>query len=122
VPRLGRWLTVIGLATTVIGLVTTAVMLPHAAAAATAWKVPTPLLIAGFGGGMATSPNLTLTLRHVPVAMAGAAGGALQTAQRIGVAIGSAVLVTIFYHQLSQDADAYSTAIRTPCCPQSRLG
>jgi MFS family permease len=111
VPRLGRWLTVIGLATTVIGLVATALMLPHAAAATTAWTVAPALLIAGFGGGMVTSPNLTLTLQHVPVAMAGAAGGALQTAQRIGAAIGSAVLVTIFYHQLSQDTDVYPTAI-----------
>jgi hypothetical protein len=60
---------------------------------------------------MVTSPNLTLTLEHVPVAMAGAAGGALQTAQRIGAAVGSAVLVTIFYHQLSEVGDAYSAAI-----------
>ena len=43
--------------------------------------------------------------------MAGAAGGALQTAQRIGAAVGSAVLVTIFYHQLNQAGDAYPTAI-----------
>jgi EmrB/QacA subfamily drug resistance transporter len=111
VPRLGRWLTVIGLATTVIGLVATALMLPHATGAVTAWQIAAPLLLAGFGGGMVTSPNLTLTLEHVPVAMAGAAGGALQTAQRIGAAVGSAVLVTIFYHQLSQVGTAYATAI-----------
>ena len=38
--------------------------------------------------------------------MAGAAGGALQTAQRIGSAIGTAVLATIFYHVLiSSDHD-----------------
>ena len=84
VPRFGRWFTVIGLATTVVGLLATALMLPHAAVAATAWKVATPLLIAGFGGGTVTSPNLTLTLQNVPLGMAGAAGGALQTAQRIG--------------------------------------
>jgi EmrB/QacA subfamily drug resistance transporter len=112
VSRLGRWLTVIGLATTVTGLVATALLLSHAPAGpATAWQVAAPLLVAGFGGGLVTSPNLTLTLEHVPIAMAGAAGGGLQTAQRIGAAVGSAVLVTIFYHQLSQAGDAYPTAI-----------
>jgi EmrB/QacA subfamily drug resistance transporter len=111
VPRLGRWLTVIGLATTVMGLVTTALLLAHATGTATAWTVAAPLLAAGFGGGMVTSPNLTLTLQHVPVAMAGAAGGALQTAQRIGAAAGSAVLVTIFYNQFSQADAVYPTAI-----------
>jgi EmrB/QacA subfamily drug resistance transporter len=111
VARLGRWLTVIGLTTTVFGLVATALLLPHAAASATAWEIAAPLLVAGIGGGMVTSPNLTLTLQKVPVAMAGAGGGALQTAQRIGAAIGSAVLVTIFYHQLGQVADVYSVAI-----------
>ena len=111
VPRLGRWLTVIGLATTVIGLVATALLLRHATGTAAAWQIGPSLLLAGFGGGMVTSPNLTLTLEHVPVAMAGAAGGALQTAQRIGAAVGSAVLVTIFYHQLSQVGEAYSVAI-----------
>ena len=36
--------------------------------------------------------SITLTLQSVPVSMAGAADGALQTAQRIGPAIGTAVL------------------------------
>jgi MFS family permease len=56
-----------------------------------------PLFLAGVGGGMVTSPNMTLTLQDVPVSMAGAAGGALQTAQRIGSAVGTAVLATVYY-------------------------
>jgi hypothetical protein len=60
---------------------------------------------------MLTSPNLTLTLQRVPVATAGAAGGAVQAAQRIGSAIGSAMLVGIFYSQLSRDDYAYQPAI-----------
>jgi hypothetical protein len=55
---------------------------------------------------MVTSPNMTLTLEFVPVAMAGAAGGAVQTAQRIGAAIGTASLVTIYYHVLSHSSGA----------------
>ena len=47
----------------------------------------------------------------VPVPMAGAAGGAVQTAQRIGAAIGTATLVTIFYHVLAHTGRNYSTAV-----------
>ena len=56
-----------------------------------------PLLVAGIGGGWVISPNTTMTLRCVPVAMAGSAGGALQTGQRIGGAIGTAALPGVFY-------------------------
>jgi MFS family permease len=111
VPRVGRWLTVLGLTLTVAGFVAAAVLLRHASGPGAAWRVAVPLLIAGFGGGMVTSPNLTLSLQQVPVGMAGAAGGSLQTAQRIGSAIGSAALVTIFYHLLSRAGNAYQPAI-----------
>jgi MFS family permease len=70
-----------------------------------------PLLVAGFGGGMVTAPNITLALQFVPVRMAGAAGGALQTAQRVGAAIGTAVLATIFYRVLTQSGRDYATAV-----------
>jgi hypothetical protein len=43
--------------------------------------------------------------------MAGAAGGALQAAQRIGSAIGAAVLVTIYYQVLTGHGHDYSTAV-----------
>jgi hypothetical protein len=43
--------------------------------------------------------------------MAGAAGGALQTAQRIGGAIGTAALATIYYHVLSSTALDYAAAV-----------
>jgi MFS family permease len=59
------------------------------------------LLIAGLGGGLVISPNLTLTLPQVPVERAGSAGGLLQTGQRIGSAAGIAVTGSIFYGQLA---------------------
>jgi hypothetical protein len=43
--------------------------------------------------------------------MAGAAGGALQTAQRIGASIGTALIATAFYHVLKQTGDDFDTAI-----------
>jgi EmrB/QacA subfamily drug resistance transporter len=111
VSRYGRWMTVCGLSAAIVGLVVTAVALRHITGETAAWATVGPLLVAGFGGGMVTSPNMTLTLRDVPVAMAGVAGGAVQTAQRIGSAIGTATLATIFYHVLVSTGRDYSTAV-----------
>jgi EmrB/QacA subfamily drug resistance transporter len=111
VARLGRWLTVSGLATTTVGLVAAALVLRHVGGDAAGWAAAAPLLVGGLGGGMVTSPNITLTLESVPVQMAGAAGGALQTAQRVGSAIGTAVLATIFYQVLTRTGHDYSAAV-----------
>jgi len=111
VVRVGRWLTVSGLTTTVVGLTATALVLRHVGGDEAAWAAAGPLLLAGLGGGMVTSPNVTLTLASVPVQMAGAAGGALQTAQRIGSAIGTALLASVFYRVLISSGHAYPKAI-----------
>ncbi|HET6749292.1 MAG TPA: MFS transporter [Actinomycetes bacterium] len=111
VARVGRWLTVAGLATTVVGLATTALVLRHVGGDRAAWAAAGPLLLAGLGGGMVTSPNVTLTLASVPVQMAGAAGGALQTAQRIGSAIGTALLASVFYRVLQGSGHDYPAAV-----------
>jgi MFS family permease len=111
VSRVGRWLTVCGLTATTAGLLATALVLRHATADTAQWALAGPLLVAGLGGGMVTSPNMTLTLQNVPVRMAGAAGGAVQTAQRIGAAIGTATLATIFYHVLLSAGHDYSLAV-----------
>lgn len=68
------------------------------------------LLVAGVGGGLVISPNITLTLREVPVRMAGSAGGALQTGQRIGAAIGTAALPGAFYLVLGATGQNYPLA------------
>jgi EmrB/QacA subfamily drug resistance transporter len=111
VTRVGRALTVAGLTATIAGLATTALLLRHVGGDAAAWAAAGPLLVAGVGGGMVTSPNITLSLQRVPVWMAGAAGGALQTAQRIGAAIGTAVLATVFYQVLTRSAHDYAIAV-----------
>ena len=111
VGRVGRWLTVTGLTTTVVGLAATALVLRHVGGDRAAWAAAGPLLLGGLGGGMVTSPNVTLTLESVPVRMAGAAGGALQTAQRIGSAIGTALLASIFYRVLTGSGHAYPAAV-----------
>jgi EmrB/QacA subfamily drug resistance transporter len=111
VGRVGRWLTVSGLITTVVGLAATALVLRHVGGDRAAWAAVGPLLLAGLGGGMVTSPNVTLTLQSVPVRMAGAAGGALQTAQRVGAAVGTALLASVFYRVLTGSGHAYPAAV-----------
>lgn len=101
VSRLGRRLTVIGLTLVVVGLTGAALVLLLVPPAAAGWAVAAPLLVGGIGGGWVISPNTTMTLRSVPVRMAGSAGGALQTGQRIGSAIGTAGLAAIFYTVLA---------------------
>jgi MFS family permease len=111
VNRLGRVLTVTGLVATTVGLAVTALLLRHHGGDNAVWVVAVPLLVAGLGGGLVTSPNITLSLENVPVRMAGAAGGALQTAQRVGGAIGSAVLATIFYRILTSSHHDYAVTV-----------
>jgi hypothetical protein len=71
-----------------------------------------PLLIAGLGGGLVISPNLTLTLSQVPVERAGSAGGVLQTGQRIGSAAGIAVTGSVFYNQLASSHRGFASSHR----------
>jgi hypothetical protein len=93
------------------GLATTALVLRHVDGDQAAWAAAGPLLLGGLGGGMVTSPNVTLTLASVPVRMAGAAGGVLQTAQRIGSAIGTALLASVFYRVGHGSGRAYQVVV-----------
>ncbi len=72
------------------------------------WAVVPALLVSGIGSGFVISPNVTMTLREVPLSMAGAAGGALQTGQRLGGAVGTAVLPGLYY--LLRGADGSASA------------
>jgi MFS family permease len=110
VARWGRRLTVTGLTLVVIGLAGAAVLVRVAPAASVGWWIAPALLVGGIGGGWVIAPNTTLTLRCVPVAMAGSAGGALQTGQRIGGAIGTAALPGIFYAVLAATGRDYPVA------------
>jgi EmrB/QacA subfamily drug resistance transporter len=110
VERFGRLLTVTGLAMVVVGLGATAAVFLLAPPSAVGWAAALPLLIGGIGGGWVVAPNTTMTLRCVPVRMAGSAGGALQTGQRIGSAIGTAALTGVFYAVLAGSGKDYALA------------
>ncbi|MET9906956.1 MFS transporter [Streptomyces sp. NPDC006476] len=113
VERLGRLLTVCGLVGVTLGLGGTALVLRLAPADVATWLTIPVLFVGGVGSGCVISPNVTMTLRDVPVRMAGAAGGALQTGQRLGGAIGTAALPGVFYLVLSAAHHDYRTAVAT---------
>jgi EmrB/QacA subfamily drug resistance transporter len=96
VSDVGRRITVLALSAMIVGVVLAAVLIPSQAREHL-WLVSVPcLLLVGLGGGAVVSPNMTLTLAEVPPRMGGAAGGAVQTGQRIGGSVGAAVLMTVY--------------------------
>lgn len=62
------------------------------------------LLVAGLGGGAVVTPNQALSLAEVDVRGGSTAGGMLQTSQRIGNAVGAAVMSAVFYAPVTGSA------------------
>ena len=96
VSRIGRRITVWALVMMMSGIVLVALLAPGREGTSLAMVLVPCLLLAGIGAGGVISPNFTLTLADVPPVMGGAAGGAVQTGQRIGTAFGAALLMTAY--------------------------
>ena len=73
------------------------IMHMHARAGWSPWWLTLTLLVLGVGQGLVVSPNQTLSLADVPLEYAGAAGGILQTGERIGASIGIAVITGLTF-------------------------
>ncbi|MBA8794965.1 EmrB/QacA subfamily drug resistance transporter [Friedmanniella endophytica] len=116
VQRMGRLLVVLGLVGVSVGLIAVDLLVPHLNGLV-GLKLAPAFFVAGFGGGLVVSPNVTLTLAEVNPAQAGSGGGMLQTAQRVGSAIGVAIVLAQFFAQLAGNrgnfADALSISLRT---------
>ena len=111
VSLIHRSLTVVALSIMMAGTLAVALLVPQHAATAL-WVVLVPsLLVAGLGAGGVIGPTFTLTLADVPPSMGGAAGGAIQTGQRIGSSIGAALLMTVYH--VTADATSASRGLRT---------
>lgn len=95
-PRLGRRTTVAALLVMMLGMIGTALLVPGLDGAPRVGVLVGTLLVTGLGAGAVVSPNLALSLAKVPTRMAGAAGAALQTGQRMGGALGAAVMMTVY--------------------------
>ncbi|MFL4902555.1 MFS transporter [Streptomyces sp. MMS24-I2-30] len=106
VVRYGRGLVVIGLLAVAVGVLGAMAAVRLVPGPEAGWAAALPLLVAGVGSGLTVSPNTTLTLAGVPVRRAGAAGGVLQTGQRIGSAAGIAVVGSVYFAHLSNHGRA----------------
>ncbi|MGW9170911.1 hypothetical protein [Streptomyces decoyicus] len=109
--RVHVFLTVLGLVGVVVGLAAAALLLGFAPPSVAVWAAAPALLVGGIGSGFVISPNVTMTLREVQVPMAGAAGGALQTGQRLGGAVGTAALPGTYYLVLTSSGNDYRLAV-----------
>lgn len=105
VSVIGRRVTVLALSVVIAGLLVVAVVVPGRGGDGLWPWLALPLLVAGLGGGGVVSPNFTLTLADVPPRMGGAAGGALQTGQRIGSALGAALVMSAYQVGLARSDD-----------------
>lgn len=116
VYKFGRTMVVAGLVLVIIGLIALDIVVGRVHHHVGAWLIA-PLAVTGFGGGLVISPNVTLTLAEVDVRKAGSGGGMLQTAQRVGSAIGVAVVLAQFFSKLATTqgdfAKALSLGLRT---------
>ncbi|MEU1470188.1 MFS transporter [Streptomyces sp. NPDC005761] len=104
--RLGRQVIAIGGLTRVVGLALLLVMVGQEAPVA--WLVPA-LLVDGIGMGLALGPIMTTVLAGVAQEHAGAAAGALTTAQQVGGALGVGAVGIVYYGSVG---DGVPTAFR----------
>lgn len=100
-PRFGRRLMVAALALFTVGVAGAALAghlgAGHLSGRGVAVALAVPLFVAGFGGGCVITPNQALSLAEIDARGGSTAGGMLQTSQRVGSAIGAAVLSAVFY-------------------------
>jgi EmrB/QacA subfamily drug resistance transporter len=112
VTRVGRPLVVLAAATFGLGAVALALVARAAPDTHIALALAVPLLVMGIGSGGLITPNQTLTLAAVDPADGSTAGGMLQTAQRIGLAVGQAFVGAAFFAALSGRSHAsYAAAL-----------
>ena len=93
VIRLGRPLVLVGMALAIFGLLAgVGAVFMHDTAGWPFALVVIAVSFIGIAQGLVISPNQTLALVEVPIAYAGAAGGVLQTGQRMGTAMGLSLI------------------------------
>jgi EmrB/QacA subfamily drug resistance transporter len=110
VQRYGRPLVALGLVLVGAGFGGLLLAVHLAPTHDTGWATLAPLLVAGIGSGLVITPNQTLTLDEVPVKRSGTAGGLLQTAQRIGAAVGIAAVGSVFFSSAAASRGDFATA------------
>jgi EmrB/QacA subfamily drug resistance transporter len=96
--RLGRNVLVIGTALVAVGLAAVWIILLNVKPAdLTSWQLLVPLFIGGIGNGLFIAPNAQFIVATVDPAEAGAASGVISTMQRVGAAIGIAIIGSVLF-------------------------
>jgi len=102
--KIGRSVLVIGAAMVALGLGITWYLLANVAVAdLNSWMLLPGLLLAGAGNGFFLAPNVQFIVATVDNSEAGAASGVVQTMQRVGTAIGVAIIGSILFASLTPE-------------------
>jgi EmrB/QacA subfamily drug resistance transporter len=109
--RLGRMVLVLGCTLLLAGLALVVLVIHLTTPAVNGWYLIGPLLLAGVGTGMTIAPNQDFVLATVPRREAGTAAGILGTSQRVGTAIGIAVIGTVLFGSLKFTPGPHAVAI-----------
>lgn len=100
--KIGRTVLVIGAGMVAVGLIALwLVLLLVSPGDLTNWDLLVPLLVAGTGSGLFIAPNAQFIIATVDRQEAGAASGVIATMQRLGAAIGIAIIGSVFFGTLS---------------------
>jgi EmrB/QacA subfamily drug resistance transporter len=100
--RIGRTVLVIGAGMVAAGLIALwLVLMLVSPGELTSWDLLLPLLVAGTGSGLFIAPNAQFIIATVDRQEAGAASGVIATMQRLGSAIGIAIIGSVFFGTLA---------------------
>ena len=109
--RLGSRLLVVGCALMLIGQAAVIAVMYWQGTGLAGWQLLLPLFVAGIGGGFFIAPVTNIILAGISARDAGAASGALATAQQVGAAIGIAAVGVIFFGLIGHNAGASSASV-----------
>jgi len=99
--KLGRRLLHLGLGIMTVGVAIFAVVLHVTGpAGGPLWHLSPALVVIGIGTGLMMAPFFDIVLAGVDQREVGSASGTLQATQQLGMALGIAVLGTVFFHVL----------------------
>jgi MFS family permease len=104
---LGRRILIVGCGVFAVGVASLITLVHVAGPNPSAWDVVIPLLVAGLGSGITIAPNVASTLADVTPADNGAASGVLNTGQRIGSALGIAIVATVLFGTLKPSGPSH---------------